>query len=70
MSDKASTCWVIEVLGEDAGADTQRYAVGASGREQAIAAVMEQLGPGVQIISSAQVTPDPVKVLLGEIIPL
>jgi hypothetical protein len=65
-----TTCWVIEVLGEDVGAATQRFAVGASDREQAIAAVVYLLGPSAQIISSARVIPDPVKVLPGEIIPL
>jgi hypothetical protein len=70
MSDKASACWVIEVLGEGAGGKTQRYAVGAADREQAIAAVVQLLGPSAQIISSAQFTPDPVEVVSGEIIPL
>ena len=74
MTDEASAPgWVVEVLGDGTGARHRRYIVGASDREQAIAAVLRLLGPNTTITSSSQVPIEAFgisNVQPGEVIPL
>ena len=73
MSATSAPGWVVEVLGDGTGPRHRRYIVGATNREQAIAAVIHLFGPDTMITSTTAVMPDAYgisNVQPGEVIPL